>query len=683
MKRCSRLLVFLLAAAFAGATPQDNPIGVFDSGTGGLTVLEAILALDSFNNATGADGSDGVPDFASESFQYLADQANMPYGNYSSVGKVDLLREHIVKCRDFLLGNVYELPTGAQRPKPSAKMIVIACNTATAYGFDDVRAAGVPVVGVIQAGVQAALQYQKRHPGTIGILATAGTIASGGYPRAIQKIAPRQPLVSHAAVGLAECIDREWNYFSEKATTVRPEYKGPSLTNKQQPIQRSLLPVYRFDASGNKLLRQFDAQGNCIEMQLNDPANYVRYHLVTMLETMKQQRSAPPLNTLLLACTHYPYLRETFVAVLKELHEGRYRDVLAAHVELIDPAVETAKEAYLEMRKRNLQRADGAPSADMFFISIPNTSLKEVRLQPDGWFAYDYKYGRVAGAKKPYVRYVPFDTKNVSEETYRRIREALPRVSAKLETFLKATSGNRDLIATQEGQLPIILSAPHGGQADIAGAPPRTGEGLRKGPGGFVTARDSNTEQFALEVAAALEAKTGRKPYYVIARFHRKFADVNRPAAIAYEHPKAGALYDAYHQALARFCEAVHQQFGDGLVLDIHGQSSAPDTVFRGTQNGKTVRSLVERFGERAHIGPQSFCGLLAAQGFHVQPTDASRETAGFTGGYIVQVCGERKGIGAIQLEFGSNLRKQERLSANAEKVANAIVAFLRLYWKL
>ena len=60
------------------------PIGVFDSGTGGLTVLEAMLSLDAYNNTNGLPGADGKPDFNSEFFEYLADQANMPYGNYAA-----------------------------------------------------------------------------------------------------------------------------------------------------------------------------------------------------------------------------------------------------------------------------------------------------------------------------------------------------------------------------------------------------------------------------------------------------------------------------------------------------------------------------------------------------------------------------------------------------------------------
>jgi len=457
MKKCCSLLYLIIAAAAIGMAQQEKPIGVFDSGTGGLTVLQAMLTLDSFSNTTGLPGGDGIPDFSGEVYQYLADQANMPYGNYSSVNKVDLLREHIIKNMSFFLGTLYETQTGntwKKHTKPSVKMIVIACNTATAYALGEIKDFvnakdnDIPVVGVINAGVKAAMEYQKDHPGTIGIFATAGTVASKGYPNAIKKAAkqmtiPEPSIVSQGCVGLAESIDRDWSYFSDTLTTTRASYKGPSLKNKQLPINPSLLPVYNFNAEKNKLLCEFDTSGNCLEMQLNDPANYVRYHLITMLETMKQQQYAAPLNTLLLACTHYPYLRDTIDVVLKELYdrttEGkyRYRDVLASHVELIDPAVETAKEAYVEMRKRNLQRTDSAASADAFFISVPNTSLKEMRLQPDGWFTYDYKYGRKAGAKKEYVKHVPFDTKNVSRETYRRFSVILPDVFERLKMCVK------------------------------------------------------------------------------------------------------------------------------------------------------------------------------------------------------------------------------------------------------
>lgn len=67
------------------------PIGVFDSDTGGLAVLNVIVALNAYNSKMHQKGADGIPDFSSEDFIYLADQANMPYGNYAARNKTDLL----------------------------------------------------------------------------------------------------------------------------------------------------------------------------------------------------------------------------------------------------------------------------------------------------------------------------------------------------------------------------------------------------------------------------------------------------------------------------------------------------------------------------------------------------------------------------------------------------------------
>jgi len=81
-------------------------IGVFDSGTGGLTVLDAIVNYDEHNNKTREKitNGDNQRDFNEEYFIYLGDKANMPYGAYSGNHKTDLLKEHILKDMQFLLG---------------------------------------------------------------------------------------------------------------------------------------------------------------------------------------------------------------------------------------------------------------------------------------------------------------------------------------------------------------------------------------------------------------------------------------------------------------------------------------------------------------------------------------------------------------------------------------------------
>ena len=237
------------------------------------------------------------------------------------------------------------------------------------------------------------------------------------------------------------------------------------------------------------------------------------------------------------------------------------------------------------------------------------------------------------------------------------------------------------MITIQEGQLPIILSAPHGGQLAIVGAETRKGAGLEEGPSGFRTVRDVNTDRLALALSAAIEAKTGKKPYLVVAKFARSYADVNRPPTIGYEAPSAKPVYELYHQTLARFSRDVRQKWGRGLLLDIHGQGAKRDTIFRGTGDGKSVGLLVERYGVKARSGPESFAGALAAKGCKIFPTDDSREQSGFTGGYITLTYGSREhGMDAIQLEFGGDYTNKDKRKDTAEKLADALADFSHLY---
>jgi N-formylglutamate amidohydrolase len=240
-----------------------------------------------------------------------------------------------------------------------------------------------------------------------------------------------------------------------------------------------------------------------------------------------------------------------------------------------------------------------------------------------------------------------------------------------------------EYVAVQAGKLPVLISAPHGGAKDVPGARPRTGEGLTKGGAGFFAGRDTGTEELAHAIAAAVETKLGAKPYFVIARFHRKYLDANRPPEIGLEGPAARPVYDAYHDTLAKYCKAVKTEFGRGLLIDVHGQGTAKDTIFRGTQNGKTVTLLRQRFGERAHTGEQGLFGLLAANGCKVFPADGTgKEQAGFTGGHIVQKYGSHDGYGidAMQLEFGNDYRVKAARAKTADRVAAAVAKYHELY---
>jgi N-formylglutamate amidohydrolase len=238
------------------------------------------------------------------------------------------------------------------------------------------------------------------------------------------------------------------------------------------------------------------------------------------------------------------------------------------------------------------------------------------------------------------------------------------------------------LVAIESGMLPIILSAPHGGSDPIPGVALRRGVGVAQ----FSTGRDHNTGELAERIAARLQERLGAKPFLVIATFDRKYADANRPIEDAYEAEEARPYYDAYHRALREHCQEVSERWGAGLLLDIHGQNTDVDAIFRGTDNLKSVMALERRFGTTALLGPNSIMGYLERSGYKVIPAngDSKREQR-YSGGYTTRTYGSHRGtaIDAIQLEFGSSLRSRPNLERTASDVARAIAVFAGKYLPL
>lgn len=237
------------------------------------------------------------------------------------------------------------------------------------------------------------------------------------------------------------------------------------------------------------------------------------------------------------------------------------------------------------------------------------------------------------------------------------------------------------LVLYQEGTVPVILSVPHGGDQGVLNCPPRTGQSLPQ-KAHFVTTRDTGTKELALELAKAIQKRTGQSPYLVVLLAHRKYLDGNRPAEKAYEAQPAQAVYEAYHQALDKACREVQRKFSAGLLLDIHGQGTAPDTIFRGTAAGKTVQRLRDRFGEQAYTGPESLFGWMKSAGLKVHPDPLDgKEASAFSGGYIVRRYGGLAfQIDAYQLEFGRNYRVQQARAKTSNGVAEAVEKYLTRY---
>lgn len=428
---------------------KDLPIGVFDSGTGGLTVLDAILRSDSFINGTGEQGSDGVLDFQKEKFIYLADQANMPYGIYHAENNTDLLVEHIIKDVQFLLGNKYY--TDAQLGKPHTdkekiKAIVVACNTATAYGIDRIHdfvkktGSNIPVIGVIDAGAKGVLEkFKLNESGTIGVFATVGTIASEGYENTILTLKDALgysgdiQIINQGGFGVAEAVDEINDYINYSAKAPRENYRGPSLEESEYQIDKTLWDIYNFNFDKNAMLCDTNNPDECSVLQLNSPENYVRYHLVSMMENLLNKENAQPLKALVLGCTHYPYLVKEIQAVFNELYnykrEGkyRYRHVMAENIHLIDPSENVAKELYNYLQANDKMNENGDMNDSKFFISVPNLANENVELDVNGDFTFDFKYGRTAGQIQEYVRVVPFSRDNISKETLGRLEFMIPQ----------------------------------------------------------------------------------------------------------------------------------------------------------------------------------------------------------------------------------------------------------------
>ncbi len=231
------------------APRNDGPIGVFDSGVGGLSVLRHIRAL-----------------LPHEDLLYIADSGNAPYGDKPP----DWIRERSIALAGWLAGR-------------GAKAIVIACNTATAAAAGALRERlALPVIGMEPAVKPAAAATKT---GVVGVLATVGTLKSAQFAALLDRFAGGIEVVTQPCPGLVECVERG---------------------------------------------------------ELDDPATQA---LVSRYVAPLLARGA---DTIVLGCTHYPFLRpliaaaagpqvaliETGGAVARQLERRLHETVVARHHEM-------------------------------------------------------------------------------------------------------------------------------------------------------------------------------------------------------------------------------------------------------------------------------------------------------------------------------------------------------------
>jgi len=165
----------------------DRPIGIFDSGIGGLTVFKEIRRA-----------------LPRERLIYLGDTARVPYGIKSPATVI----RYALEDSAFLL-------------KHQVKMLVVACNTASAYSLEIIEERfPLPTIGVVGPGARAAVAVSK---GKIGVIGTEGTIHSEAYPKAIRRLNPSLAVFSEACPLFVPLVEEGW-VDNEIATKVTEHY---------------------------------------------------------------------------------------------------------------------------------------------------------------------------------------------------------------------------------------------------------------------------------------------------------------------------------------------------------------------------------------------------------------------------------------------------------------------------
>jgi glutamate racemase len=179
---------------------DPRPIGIFDSGVGGLTVTGALFHT-----------------LPRESTIYFGDTARVPYGPKSP----ETVRRYSLEILHWLVGQ-------------GVKLVTVACNTSTAHALEALqKESPVPVVGVIEPGARAAVGASKT--GRIGVIGTAGTIASGAYTRAIKALRPDAVVEAQACPLFVPLVEEGW--FDHPATElVAREYLAPLIAAKVDAV---------------------------------------------------------------------------------------------------------------------------------------------------------------------------------------------------------------------------------------------------------------------------------------------------------------------------------------------------------------------------------------------------------------------------------------------------------------
>ncbi len=176
---------------------KKQPVGIFDSGVGGLTLVKEFFRQ-----------------LPNEEIIYFGDTARVPYGTKSK----ETVTRFATEIVNFLL-------------KKKVKLIVVACNTASAYALDELKnkIKKIPIIGVIEPGTKSALE--KTSTGRVGLIGTEGTIRSKTYERTFKKLNSEIKLYSHPCPLFVPLVEEGW-FTKEVTYRIAQEYLSPLKKEK-------------------------------------------------------------------------------------------------------------------------------------------------------------------------------------------------------------------------------------------------------------------------------------------------------------------------------------------------------------------------------------------------------------------------------------------------------------------
>jgi glutamate racemase len=259
---------------------DSRPIGVFDSGIGGLTVAKALRAL-----------------LPNENIFYLGDTARVPYGGKSA----STVTRYSLEMADLLL-------------KENAKAVVVACNTASSVALDALeKTLPVPVVGVILPGARAAIKATRnRHVGVIG---TRATIGSGAYEKALRTLDADIRVTSRACPLLVPLIEEGW-LNDELTDSVIHRYLAPLI---REEIDTLVLGCTHYPLLTGAISRALDSR-----VKLVDSAQNCAIAVQDLLDRKSLHAPAGNAGNLKVALTDRP---DNFLRVARESLQLEIGDV--------------------------------------------------------------------------------------------------------------------------------------------------------------------------------------------------------------------------------------------------------------------------------------------------------------------------------------------------------------------